>query len=285
MTERHRAVRWLTMPRSSRGPLALSLSLLALASPVLGAQPGAARSSSSLAKSTREPDPSPALPPMPLSGWTPKLPSAEGAPAGASPTAPAEDTPSGATDAAPPPPPPSAELGISVGVPYFDDEILRPDVTVELRYARRLFDFVVPTLAGGYRIARLDPQVVPDEVYANQIESPFVSLGARIEAPVSSWMRPFIGGAADLAWWSTTFDTHDYCQDPSATWYPSAWGCYDKDDWGFAPVYRAQLGFLIKPEPSMALEFVAEAAVIPAADTFTRRVTLLTPSLGFAWHH
>jgi hypothetical protein len=170
-------------------------------------------------------------------------------------------------------------------MPYFDDEILRPDVTVEGRYARRFLDLIVPNLGVGYRIARLDPNVVPDEVYANQIESPFLSLGLRVEAPITSWFRPFIGGAADLAWWSTTFSTFDYCNDPSATWYPSSWRCYDKEDWAFAPVYRGQVGLLLKPEPSMAIELVAEAAIIPAADMFTRQLTLLTPSVGFAWHH
>jgi hypothetical protein len=177
------------------------------------------------------------------------------------------------------------QLGITVGLPYFDDDILRPDLNVELRAGRRIA-FVVPHLALGYRIARLDPNVVPDEVYANQLESAYVSVGARFEAPMSRSFVPFVGIGADLAWWSVTLDTDKYCQPGArATWYPSAWRCYDKDDWAWAPVYRAQLGILIRPEPSLAVEILGEAALIPPADMFTRRVTLLTPSVGMAWHY
>lgn len=177
-----------------------------------------------------------------------------------------------------------AQLGITVGLPYFDDDILRPDVHVDVRSAYR-FGVFVPHVAGGYRIARLDTNVVPDEVYANQLESFYFSVGARFELPVSRKFVPFIGASADFAWWSVTFDTFDYCQAGSRpSWYPSAWGCYDKDDWAFAPVYRAQLGFLVRPEPSVAIEIFAEAATIPRGDMFTRTVSLLTPSVGIAWH-
>lgn len=262
-------------------------SSLAVPAAALGASSSGATEAPSpaLAKSTREAEQAPALPEPPVDAWAPRLPSAsKPRETSESPPTPSEDsqaTVEGPTETEPA----TMELGISVGMPYFDDEILRPDVTVEGRYARRILDFIVPNVGLGYRIARLDPNVVPDEVYANQLESAFLSLGLRLEAPITPWFRPFVGGAADLAWWSTTFDTVDYCTAPSATWYPSAWRCYDKDDWALAPVYRGQIGLLLKPEPSMAIELVAEAAVIPPADMFTRQVTLLTPSVGFAWHH
>ncbi len=264
----------------------LAAAALALPSIAFGA-PSAepSQQSESLAKSTQEPERVPDLPEPPLEAWSPRLPStSQPAPESEPASAPSDDA-SSSTMAPSEEAPATSELGISVGMPYFDDDILRPDVTVEGRYARRLLDFVVPNVGLGYRIARLDPNVVPDEVYANQLESAFLSLGLRLEAPITSWFRPFVGGAVDAAWWSTTFDTSDYCNNSSATWYPSAWRCYDKDDWAFAPVYRGQIGLLLKPEPSMAIELVAEAAIIPPADMFTRQVTLLTPSVGFAWHH
>ncbi len=237
-----------------------------------------------LAKSTANTDVPPALPPPPIDTWGPRQPGAQTPVADPSPSTPS------ASDAALLPEeedwtPTFGELGITVGLPYFDDEILRPDVNVEVRAGRRIA-FFVPHVALGYRIARLDPNVVPDEVYANQIESPYVSVGARFEAPVSQTFVPFVGIGADLAWWSVTFDTAEYCQPGNQPeWYPSAWSCYEHDDWAFAPVYRAQLGLLIRPEPSLAIEVLGEAARIPPGDMFNRTVTLFTPSVGMAWHY
>ncbi len=259
----------------------VSLVLVTLAAFPASAEPSPARSGTqALAKSTSEQVTSPELHAPPLDSWA-EPPDAEQSDAdtfdGPRPEEPSTFAEQDWDDR-------RAQLGITVGLPYFDDDILRPDVHVEVRSAYR-FGFFVPHLAGGYRIARLDTNVVPDEVYANQLESFYFSVGARFELPVSRKFVPFIGVSADVAWWSVTFDTFDYCQAGSrASWYPSAWGCYDKDDWAFAPVYRAQLGFLVRPEPSVAVEIFAEAATIPRADMFTRTVSLLTPSVGLAWH-
>ncbi len=282
---------------ASVGPLgraALFATALAAAIGPQRAEASPGSPSDALAKSTSVSDQPPSLPPPPVDGWgppqandeTPRPPSAE-APSG---QGTAEPNGAPAAEVAPVSPdaewaPSFGELGITVGLPYFDDDILRPDMNVEVRAGRRIA-FVVPQLAVGYRIARLDPNVVPDEVYANQIESPYFSLGARFEAPLSRSFVPFVGIGVDVAWWSVTFDTDKYCQPGNQPeWYPSAWRCYDKDDWELAPVYRAQLGLLIRPEPSLAIELVAEAATIPPADMFTRRVTLLTPSVGMTWHY
>ncbi len=173
------------------------------------------------------------------------------------------------------------QLGITVGVPFYDDSIIHADMTVDVRYGRK-FWWLVPSISGGFRQARLDPARVPDHARRKKLEAWHATVGLRLEIPTSPRIFPFIGIAGELSAWSFTADTTDFCQD---AFYPDAWRCYRRQDWKRGWAVKPQLGFVYKPEPSLALEFWVERGTVFAPDMFTRHVSFITPSLGFTWHH
>ncbi|NLE88946.1 MAG: hypothetical protein GX607_21400 [Myxococcales bacterium] len=173
------------------------------------------------------------------------------------------------------------QLGIAVGVPFYDDSIIHGDMTVDVRYGRK-FWWLVPSISGGFRQARLDPAQVPDHARRKKLEAWHATVGLRLEIPTSPRIFPFVGIAGELSTWSFTADTTDFCQD---AFYPDAWRCYRRQDWKMGWAVKPQLGFVYKPEPSLALEFWVERGTVFAPDTFTRRVSFIAPALGFTWHH
>lgn len=173
------------------------------------------------------------------------------------------------------------QLGITVGVPFYDESILHGDMTVDIRYGRK-FGWLVPYVSGGFRQTRLDPALVPDHARRKKLEAWHVSFGLRMEIPATQQLFPFIGIAGEITRWAFQADTHEYCE---ASFYPDAWRCYQPYRWKPGRAVKPQLGLIYKPEPSLALEFWIEHGTVDAPEMFTRRVTFFNPALGLSWHH
>lgn len=174
-----------------------------------------------------------------------------------------------------------SQLGITVGVPLYDESIINADMTVDIRYGRKIGWFV-PYFSGGFRQARLDPKRVPDEARRKKLEAWHMTIGLRLEVPVRRWFTPFVGVAGEMTHWGFEANTADFCQE---AFYPDAWRCYERYRWKAGRAFKAQIGFSYKPEPSLALEFWVERGTIDAPEMFTRTVTFINPAIGFAWHH
>jgi hypothetical protein len=175
----------------------------------------------------------------------------------------------------------SSQLGVTVGLPFYDERIIHPDMTVDIRYGRKISWFV-PYFSAGFRQARLDPKRVPRPLQKMKLDAWHMTIGVRVEVPVSRYILPFAGIAGELAHMGYQGDSTEHCGDP---YYPDAWRCYEPYQWKAARAFKAQVGFLYKPQPDLALEFWVERGYIVAPEKFTRTVTFITPSLGFAWHH
>ena len=76
------------------------------------------------------------------------------------------------------------QLGLTVGVPFFDDDVLHGDLTVDVRYGRK-FWWLVPYLSGGFRQARMDPVLVPKEAEKKKLLAWHATLGVRLEIPAT----------------------------------------------------------------------------------------------------
>jgi hypothetical protein len=197
-------------------------------------------------------------------------------------TTPGDPAPGRDPSTSPPPPPLSGgQLGITVGVPFFDESILNGDVTVDVRYGRK-FWWLVPYVSVGFRQTRLDPALVPDIARRKKLEAWHVTAGLRLEIPASEKLFPFVGIAGELNRWGFTASTLEFCQED---FYPEAWRCYERYQWKNGWAVKPQVGLIYKPEPSLALEFWVERGVVDAPGMFTRQVTFIHPALGFAWHH
>jgi hypothetical protein len=168
-----------------------------------------------------------------------------------------------------------------VGVPFFDDDVLHGDLTVDVRYGHK-FWWLVPYLSGGFRQTRMDPVLVPKEAEKKKLLAWHVTLGVRLEIPATKQLFPFLGIAGELAYWAFTADSTAYCHE---SFYPDAWRCYEPFNWKAGRAIKTQLGLLYKPEPSLALEFWLEHGTVDAPGMFTRRVSFVHPAVGIAWHH
>lgn len=177
--------------------------------------------------------------------------------------------------------PTSGQLGITVGVPFYDESIINADMTVDIRYGRKIGWFV-PYFSGGFRQARLDPKLVPAHARRKKLEAWHMTLGVRVEVPVSRQFLPFAGVAGELAHWGFEASTAAFCGEP---WYPNAWRCYERYQWKAGTALKGQVGVLYKPYPDLALEFWVEQGRIVAPEMFTRAVTFIHPAVGVAWHH
>lgn len=179
------------------------------------------------------------------------------------------------------PPLSGGQLGITVGVPFFDESILNGDMTVDVRYGRK-FWWLVPYFSVGFRQTRLDPALVPDHARRKKLEAWHVTAGLRLEIPATDKLFPFVGMSAELSRWGFTASTLEFCHED---FYPNAWRCYERYQWKNGRAVKPQVGLIYKPEPSLALEFWVERGVVDAPGMFTRQVTFINPALGFAWHH
>jgi hypothetical protein len=60
------------------------------------------------------------------------------------------------------------QLGLTVGVPFFDETVLHGDLSVDLRYGYKFWWFV-PYVSGGFRQVRMDPEMVPAEAEKKKV--------------------------------------------------------------------------------------------------------------------
>jgi hypothetical protein len=128
----------------------------------------------------------------------------------------------------------------------------------------------------------MDPAMVPYEARKRKLLAWHVTAGVRLEIPATRKLFPFVGIAGELAYWAFTADSSEYCHE---SFYPDAWRCYKPMDWKPGRAIKPQIGLLYKPEPSLALEFWVEHTTVYAPGMFTRRVTVINPAVGVAWHH
>lgn len=140
----------------------------------------------------------------------------------------------------------------------------------------------MPYFAVGFRQTRLDPAMVPDIARRKKLEAWHLTAGVRLEVPATEKLFPFVGVAAELNRWGFTASTLEFCEED---FYPDAWRCYERYRWKNGRAVKPQVGLIYKPEPSLALEFYVEHGTVDAPGMFTRRVTFITPALGFSWHH
>lgn len=173
------------------------------------------------------------------------------------------------------------QLGLTVGLPFFDDDLLHGDLTVDIRYGRKFWWFV-PYLAGGFRATRMDPARVPPEAHRDKLIAWHATLGLRFEIPASRQLLPFIGLAGEVGYWAFTEDSTGYCHQD---FYPDAWRCYQPNEYKRGTALKPQLGLLYRPESSLALEFSVEYGIVQASEMFTRRVTFIHPAVGVIWLH
>lgn len=178
-------------------------------------------------------------------------------------------------------PNPPGQLGLTVGLPFFDESVTYPDLTVDLRYGHR-FWWLVPSLGGGFRQLRLNPRLVPEIAEKKKILAWHVSLGLRVEFPATRRLFPFVGLSTELAYWASTADTTDYCRE---SYYPNSWRCYEAMLYRPGAAIKPILGIVFKAEPSLALEAWVERITALSDGMFTRTVTLYHPAVGVAWHH
>lgn len=173
------------------------------------------------------------------------------------------------------------QLGLTVGIPFFDDDLLHGDVTVDIRYGRKFWWFV-PYVSGGFRATRMDPARVPPVARRDKLYAWHATLGLRFEIPANKHLFPFIGLAGEVAYWAFTEGSTEYCHE---AFYPDAWRCYQPNEYKRGTALKPQIGLLYKPEASLALEFWVEYGVVQASEMFTRRVSFIHPAVGVAWHH
>jgi hypothetical protein len=186
-----------------------------------------------------------------------------------------------AASAAEPGESPQNQLGLTVGVPFFDNELLHGDMNVDLRYGHKL-SWLVPYVSGGFRQTRMDPARIPEEAKRKKLQAWHITAGLRLELPaVEGKLYPFVGIAGELSYWGHTADTTSYCHE---AFYPDAWRCYQPFDWKSGGGVKQQVGLLYKPEPSLAIELWVERATVHAPGMFTRLVSIVSPGVGMAWH-
>jgi hypothetical protein len=173
------------------------------------------------------------------------------------------------------------QLALTVGLPVTHQKYLQGELSVDFRYGYKLW-WVVPYISGGFRQSRLDPLGWPWEARMRKLRAWHVTLGARLEFPASRHLFPFIGMAAERAYWAYTEDSTSYCHE---SYYPDSWRCYRAMDWKPGYGLKPQAGLLYKPEPSLALEFWVEYVHVIAPEMFTRNIGFFNPAVGLAWHH
>lgn len=176
---------------------------------------------------------------------------------------------------------PSGQAALTVGVPSFLDKVLYGELTVDVRYGHK-FGWLVPYVSGGFRQTRLDPIEWPWATRTKKLLAWHVTVGSRLEFPVSQKLLPFIGVAVEQSYWAYTEDSTAYCHE---SYYPSAWRCYKARDWQVGHALKPQIGLLFKAEASLALEFWVEYIHVVAPGMFTRSIGIIHPALGLAWHH
>jgi hypothetical protein len=175
---------------------------------------------------------------------------------------------------------PPNQIGLTVGMPFFDDTKIHTDMSFDLRYGRK-FSWIVPYVSGGFRQVRLDPALIPDEARNKKLQAWHLTVGVRVEIPlIAGKLYPFIGVAGELALWSYTFDTNAWCHED---WYPGEWRCYNKLDWKSGGAVKRQVGIVYTPQPAMAVEIWFEQATMQSPGMFHRLVRSVTPNIGVAW--
>ena len=175
---------------------------------------------------------------------------------------------------------PPNQLALTVGIPYFDDAILTGDLSVDVRYGHK-FGWFVPSIGGGFRQGRFDPELVPPEARTKKLFAWQISLGLRVELPLSDKLFPFIGVSAELSQWAFSANTESYCKDG---FYPESLRCYEAMDYQGGRAIKPIVGLVYQPLSDLGLEIWVERISAVSHGMFTRAVTLYNPSLGVAWH-
>jgi hypothetical protein len=275
------------------GLVALALSLYASSAladfePATSASPEPATSAPPEPATSAPPEPATSASPEPATSASPE-PATSASPEPAAPDVPAEQRPPlriGPVSPAPEDPEarhiehPPNQLALTVGIPYFDDSILTGDLSVDVRYGHK-FWWVVPSIGGGFRQARFDRELVPAEARTKKLFAWQVSLGLRVELPVSDKLFPFIGVSAELSQWAFSANTESYCKDD---FYPDSMRCYEAMDYQGGRAIKPILGLVYQPLSDLGLEIWVERINVVSHGMFTRALTLYNPSLGVAWH-
>ncbi|HKO50604.1 MAG TPA: hypothetical protein VJV79_22930 [Polyangiaceae bacterium] len=175
---------------------------------------------------------------------------------------------------------PPNQLALTVGIPYFNDSILSGDLSVDMRYGHK-FWWIVPSIGGGFRQARFDPEFVPPEARTKKLFAWQVSLGLRVEFPASEKLFPFIGVSGEFSLWAFSANTESYCKDD---FYPDAMHCYEAMDYQVGRAIKPIVGLVYQPMSDLGLEIWVERITAVSHGMFARVVTLYNPSLGVAWH-
>lgn len=175
---------------------------------------------------------------------------------------------------------PPNQLAVTVGVPFFDAWILNGDLTVDFRYGRKFFWFV-PSVGGGFRQARFDPEFVPEAAQKKKLFAWQVSLGLRVEFPASDKLFPFIGLSAERSEWAYSVSTKSFCKDD---FYPDFMRCYQGMDYQSGYGLKPIMGFVYHPMSDLGLEIWIERIRAVSQGMFTRSVTIYNPAVGMAWH-
>jgi len=173
------------------------------------------------------------------------------------------------------------QIGLTVGVPFYDNDILHGDLNVDVRYGRK-FGWLVPYVSGGFRQTRMDPARVPDEAEKKKLVAWHLTAGLRLEIPaIKDKLYPFVGVAGEASYWAYTADSTSYCNE---SFYPDAWRCYKPFDYQTGFGVKRQVGLLYKPEPNLAIEIWVEQETVHAPAMFNRLVRIVSPGLGMAYH-
>ena len=271
------AAKGLRYDAASLGLVVLSLSLyassaLANLEPETSASPAPEISASPVPETSTPPVPETSAPPVPA---VPNAPMEQRPPLRLGPVSPALEEPAKRQVSHPP-----NQLALTVGIPYFNDLILSGDLSVDLRYGHK-FGWFVPSVGGGFRQARFDPEAVPSEARTKKLFAWQVSLGLRVEFPVSNKLFPFIGVSGELSRWAFSANTESYCKDD---FYPDSMRCYEAMDHQAGRAIKPIVGLVYQPMPDLGLEIWVERITALSHGMFTRAVTLYNPSLGVAWH-